>query len=143
FYRGDVAYPIGWEPEGHDFLSGALTEIDLLAHLLGEDFTGWLDGFLPDGIGPLADPVEPADRTDGQLAHLDGLNLYRAYGLRVLATRLPPGDPRREAAAAASDRHAEAALDKVVGGDWMGEHWLAAFAMLYLTEVPRASGVSA
>jgi len=143
FYGGDTAYPVAWEPEGHDFLSGALTEIDLMAALLGEGFQGWLDSFLPDGIGPLGVPVEPADRTDGQLAHLDGLNLYRAYGLRVLAARLGSGHPLREAAAAASDRHADAALGRVVGGDWMGEHWLAAFAMLYLTEGPLTVGVSA
>ena len=143
FYGGDAGYPVAWEPEGHDFLSGALTEIDLMAQLLEADFPAWLAGFLPDGIGPLAVPVEPADRSDGQLAHLDGLNLYRAYGLRVLAARLASGDPLREAAEAASDRHADTALGHVVGGDWMGEHWLAAFAMLYLTEGPLRVGVSA
>jgi hypothetical protein len=34
---------------------------------------------------------------------------------------------------AASDRHAEAALPHVVGGDYVLEHWLAAYAVLLLS----------
>jgi hypothetical protein len=74
-----------------------------------------------------------SDRSDGKIAHLDGLNLSRAWCWRALARALPPdlGAVAREAA----DRHLAASLPQVAG-DYMGEHWLASFAVLALDEEP-------
>ena len=79
---------------------------------------------------PLFEPAFVSDRSDGKIAHLDGLNLSRAWAWRSLAAKLPG-----EAAAIAreaADRHLDAALPHV-SGDYMGEHWLASFALLALT----------
>jgi len=84
------------------------------------DFGAWLKGFLPHGID-LAPPTV-ADRSDAKQSHLDGLALSRAWCLRKL------GD------AEAAERHLAAALPHVVGGDYVGEHWLASFAALALSE---------
>ena len=45
---------------------------------------------------------------------------------------LPAEDPRRTVGEAAATVHLDAALPHVVG-DYMGEHWLASFALLALT----------
>ena len=74
-------------------------------------------------------PAVVSDSSDGQIAHLHGLNLSRAWCLRRLAETLPPGDPRIPVCAAAQ-RHAEASLPHVVGDDYMVTHWLAAYAVL-------------
>ena len=47
------------------------------------------------------------------------------------AAALPAGDPRAAAARDAADDHLPAALPHVTG-DYMGEHWLASFALLAL-----------
>jgi len=126
----------GWEPSGEDFLSPMLMEAACMARLSPADFPAWFDGFLPrlDRGFPeaLFEPVRVSDRTDGKIAHLDGLNLSRAWCWRELARALPPDDPRAALATAAADRHLAAGLPHVEG-DYMGEHWLASFALLALT----------
>src|SRR5262249_54857763 len=99
FYGGDVAAPVGYEPSGHDFLSPILGEADLLRRVLARDaFGGWLGRFLPDLESPEArhwlTPVASPDRADGHLAHLDGLNLSRAWMLEGIAEALPAEDQR-------------------------------------------------
>jgi hypothetical protein len=77
-------------------------------------------------------PAVVSDRTDGKIVHLDGLNLSRAWCWREIAARCRRAirrGPRREDAA---DRHLAASLPHVAG-DYMGEHWLASFALLALT----------
>src|SRR5712691_12857241 len=101
------------------------------------DFAGWLAGFLP-GIAAsepaaLFTPAIVADSSDGQFAHLHGLNASRAWCWRRLAESLPDGDPRIGAALAAARTHAQAALPHVEGDDYMVEHWLAAYAVLMLS----------
>ena len=97
----------------------------------------WLDEhrFLPDlASGRPATLFRPAavtDRSDGKIAHLDGLNLSRAWCFRALAAALPPEDPRRPLLIAAAEVHLAAGLPHVAG-DYMGEHWLATFALLAL-----------
>ena len=94
---------------------------------------GWLHGFFPRGLPPaLHQPAIVSDRSDGTLAHLDGLNLSRAWCLRSVAAALPPGDPLRAALLAVEDAHAVAGLAHVATGDYMGEHWLASFAVYLL-----------
>lgn len=73
-------------------------------------------------------PVTGIDTTDGQAAHLHGLNLHRAACLRALQRRLGDSVVLERAAQA----HLDAALPVVSGSDWMAEHWLAAYAVLAL-----------
>lgn len=125
-----------WEPGGDDFLSPALMEAECMRRVLdADDFSSWLDGFLPRlGVREPATLFQPAivsDRSDGKIAHLDGLNLSRAWCWRSLAGSWPESDPRRSIALDAADTHLAASLP-YVAGDYMGEHWLATFALLAL-----------
>ncbi len=138
WFSGDTDYPGGYEPSGHDFLSPALTEAELMSRLLAQpEFADWLAAFLP-GIAdgepaPLFTPAVVSDASDGQIAHLHGLNASRAYCWRRIAESLPPGDARIALALAAARTHLDAALPHVSGDDYMVEHWLAAYAVLALT----------
>lgn len=136
WYGADRACPAWGEPSLDDFLSPALVEAECMRRVLApEAFAGWRDAFLPavgDGEpAALFAPVVPSDRTDGKIAHLDGLNLSRAWCWRALAGTYAPGDARHALAHAAADRHLAAGLPHVAG-DYMGEHWLATFALLAL-----------
>ena len=97
----------------------------------------WLAGFFPELAerkpATLFTPATVSDRTDGQITHLDGLNLSRAWCWRTLANALPKGDKRRAHAEGAFEEHVQSALPHVTG-DYMGEHWLATFALLAMTE---------
>ncbi|OZM74611.1 hypothetical protein CFN78_03555 [Amycolatopsis antarctica] len=138
WFGTDAGYPAAWEPSGTDFLSPALTEAELMADLLAEaDFPMWLDRFLP-GLAAgepatLFSPAVVSDDSDGMIAHLHGLNLHRAWGWRRIAESLPEADPRLDLLAEAAARHAEAELGNVSGGDYAVEHWLVAYAVLYLS----------
>jgi len=137
WYEGDVNYP-AWEPDGSDFQSPGLVEVECMRRVLpANEFLPWFDRFLPNLAEKqpktLFTPAFVSDRTDGQITHLDGLNLSRAWCWRSIATALPENDPRRALAKAAYQTHLDAALPHV-SGDYMGEHWLATFAMLALTE---------
>ena len=76
-------------------------------------------------------PARVSDRSDGKIAHLDGLNLSRAWCWRSIAGSLALNDPVRPVARASADEHLAAGLEHVAG-DYMGEHWLATFALLAL-----------
>ncbi|MGA2828570.1 MAG: DUF2891 domain-containing protein [Streptosporangiaceae bacterium] len=138
WFAGDTDYPAGWEPSGHDFLSPALTEAELMTRVLpGAEFARWLGAFLPGIAGgepaALFTPAIVSDSSDGWIAHLHGLNLSRACCWRRLAEALPADDPRVPAILAAVARHTDASLPHVVGDDYMVEHWLAAYAVLLLS----------
>ncbi|HJQ53520.1 MAG TPA: DUF2891 domain-containing protein [Gemmatimonadaceae bacterium] len=125
-----------WEPGGDDFLSSALIEAVCMQRVLGGgEFAGWLDAFLPrlERCQPatLFMPATVSDRSDGKIAHLDGLNLSRAWCWRSLATTWPPDDRRHSVALEAAAVHLATSLPHVTG-DYMGEHWLATFALLAL-----------
>ena len=102
------------------------------------EFSAWLERFLPriaDGEpSNLFTPAVVTDPTDGYIAHLHGLNLSRAWCFRRLAGALPDADPRMPVMLAAAEHHAAASLDQAVGGNYMLEHWLPAYAVLYLSE---------
>jgi hypothetical protein len=124
----------GWEPGGDDFLSSALTEALCMRRVLEpEPFRNWLNGFLPHLTAgeprSLFTPAIVSDRSDGKIAHLDGFNLCRAWCWRGLADALEPA--LADAARAAATAHLDASLPHVAG-DYMGEHWLATFALLAL-----------
>lgn len=137
FFLHDENWPGHYEPSGADFLSPGLTEAVLMRHTLGpDDVLPWLQSFLP-GLptAPRAmlQPAEVSDPTDGQIAHLHGLNISRAWGWMVLAEALPSNDPRRAPLIASAERHAAASMPFVTGSDYAVEHWLAVYAMLLLT----------
>jgi DUF2891 family protein len=139
YFAADRDAPAAWEPGGADFLSPALTEADLMRRVLAPAaFATWLHGFLPRGLPPaLRAPAIVSDRSDGKLAHLDGLNLSRAWCLRAIVHALPAGDALRAELIAAAELHTAAGLAHVATGDYAGEHWLASFAV-YLLGIPAA-----
>jgi hypothetical protein len=135
WFLNDVACQ-AWEPAGDEFLSPSLMEAVLMRRILpAAQFVAWFDAFLPDLAvrqpATLFEPVTVTDRSDGKIAHLDGLNLSRAWCQRSLARALPANDPRHTALNEAALAHLDSALPHVAG-DYMGEHWLATFATLAL-----------
>ncbi|MEU4603809.1 DUF2891 family protein [Kribbella sp. NPDC023972] len=132
WFGQDTAYDTRFEPSGTDFLSPALTEAELMRRVLpADEYKTWLTAFLP-GLGTdahlhLLDVPAIDDSGDGQLAHLSGLALSRAWQLRTIAPALPAvADVLR----AGADRQVEAVLPTVTGGDFMSTHWLVSFALL-------------
>ena len=139
FYADDRNLLLMFEPSGHDFLSPALAEADLIRRVMpASDFTAWISQSLPtliDSAGlhlPLA-PVASTDQADGKLAHLDGLNLSRAWMLEGVASALPPDSTARSALVALANEHARAGLTAVTGEHYAGGHWLGTFATYLLT----------
>jgi hypothetical protein len=137
FYAADRACPLSYEPSGEDFLSPCLAEADFMRRVLPPaEFGRWLGTFLP-GIPrrrpaiPWLAPALVTDREDPKLAHVDGLNLSRAWMLQGIEQGLSARDPRRAALAAAAVAHRDAALPAVTGAHYSGGHWLGTFA-LYL-----------
>ncbi|MFM5953414.1 MAG: DUF2891 domain-containing protein [Novosphingobium sp.] len=134
WYAADRAAQ-AWEPGGDEFLSGTLCEALLQSRVLGADFAAWFDAFLPDAASRRPETLfvsaTVSDRSDGKIAHLDGLNLSRAWCWRQIAASLGPAHPVTAAAVQTADDHLSAALDHVAD-DYMGEHWLASFALLAL-----------
>lgn len=138
-YLEDRDCPLHYEPSGHDFLSPCLSEADFMRRILsGERFGEWLGEFLPTidttidmkiGEPDWLPVARVTDRGDGKLAHLDGLNLSRAWMLEGIAAALGDDDPRRPSLLAAAGEHAEAGLAGVSGAHYEGGHWLASFAV--------------
>jgi DUF2891 family protein len=138
-YLKDRDCPIEYEPSGEDFLSPCLGEADLARRVLTpEAFAEWLSSFLPgiprDGRGDWLAPGVVTDPTDGKLAHLDGLNLSRAWMLEGIAAGLPAADPRIPALKAAAAAHRESGLRSVTGEHYEGGHWLGSFATYLVTQ---------
>ena len=142
YYGRDRGCP-AWEPGGDDFLSSALTEALCMERTLpGAEFRDWFGAFLPhlDREEPksLFTPATVSDRSDGKIAHLDGVNLSRAWCWRSLAPVLGP--ELADLARRTADAHLDASLPHVAG-DYMGEHWLATFALLALGVDRQAEAV--
>ena len=142
YYRGDRDYPVSYEPSGHDFFSAGLNEADLMRRLLpGREFGEWLDAFFPglrEGkMGKLLTPVAVPRSHDGQLVHLAGLNLSRAWAMRGIARSLPSADERGKILLDSAARHQVAGLSMVSSGSYEGEHWLGSFAVYLLSEAGR------
>ena len=138
WFGADKQYPAAYEPGGDDFLSTGLLEAVLMHEVLDrEDFLEWWLQFCPaaeDRKVWLA-PVPVLDRSDPKLAHLDGLNLSRAWCWGVLRDTLPPAFANE--AQLAIDAHLAMSLPAVVEGDYAGTHWLASFACLALSETTK------
>lgn len=125
-----------WEPSQDDFLSPTLIEAECLRRLLAPAaFRDWFADLLPRAAAgqpeTLFSPARVSDRSDGKIAHLDGLNFSRAWCWRAIAAAHDPGSALAVRALAAADAHLSASLSHIAG-DYAGEHWLATFALLAL-----------
>jgi hypothetical protein len=121
WYGSDRDAPLRYEPSLDEFLSPSLVEAALMQEVLDPTaFDAWQRTFFSQDPSELR-PAKVADRTDAKQSHLDGLALSRAWCF----TKLGYKD--------AAQRHLDAALPHVVGGHYVGEHWLASFATLALT----------
>ncbi|HEY6005724.1 MAG TPA: DUF2891 domain-containing protein [Anaeromyxobacter sp.] len=148
FYEADRSCPLAYEPSGEDFLSPCLAEADLMRRVLPQKvFASWLSRFLPaiprDGGAAWLPEGVVTDRSDPKLAHIDGLNLSRAWMLEGIASALPSRDARVAALRAAARVHAEAALPAVTGEHYEGGHWLGTFAVYLLTRAGLEDGRAA
>ena len=137
-YLPDRDCPIGYEPSGQDFLSPCLAEADLVRRALpADEFASWLAEFLPgipvDGSREWMAPAVVTDPTDPKLAHLDGLNLSRAWMLEGIAAGLPAGDQREASLRRAAQRNRDSGLAAVTGEHYEGGHWLGSFAVYLVT----------
>jgi hypothetical protein len=131
FYAKDRACPLAYEPSGEDFLSPCLAEADLMRRVMPpREFAQWLTRFMPKMT---LTPAIVTDPSDPKLAHLDGLNLSRAWMLEGIASGLPENDSRVATLLAASKAHANAGLASVTGEHYEGGHWLGSFATYLVT----------
>jgi hypothetical protein len=138
YYGKDRNCPFTYEPSGQDFLSPCLAEADLMRRVLPRSRYGaWLQAFLPvipvNGSAAWLEPAVVTDPGDPKLAHLDGLNLSRAWMLDGIITGLAPSDARRASLQAAALRHRTAGLNAVTGERYEGGHWLGSFAAYLVT----------
>lgn len=135
WFGRDRRYPAAYEPSGEDFLSPGLLEAALMMRTVdGCSYADWWQVFCPTShdLQVWLTPVAVSDRSDPKLAHLDGLNLSRAWCWRMLEKHLPAD--LRPIVLTASDAHLSASLPYAAHGDYAGTHWLASFALLALTE---------
>lgn len=140
YYLNDKNCPISYEPSGEDFLSPCLAEAALMARVLPtEEFSRWLSGFMPtipkNGKTDWLPVGIVTDRADPKLAHIDGLNISRAWMLNIISNRLGVFDRRTASLENTAKAHADATLPHVTGEHYEGGHWLGSFAIYYLTNV--------
>jgi hypothetical protein len=139
FFAKDKDCSLNYEPSGEDFLSPCLGEADAMRRVMAPDeFAKWLAEFLPhipatEKMDWLPVTVSP-DPSDPKLAHLDGLNLSRAWMLEGILSALPANDPRRPALASTAAVHRRAGLAAVTGAHYEGGHWLGSFAIYLVTK---------
>ncbi|PTL85762.1 DUF2891 domain-containing protein [Vitiosangium sp. GDMCC 1.1324] len=138
FYGKDRRGPLAYEPSGQDFVSPCLAEADLMRRVLPPArFATWLRAFLPeiptDGSPSWLEPAVVTDPSDPKLAHLDGLNLSRAWMLEGIVSGLPPTDKRLRSLQTTAKLHREAGLRAVTGAHYEGGHWLGSFAVYLVT----------
>jgi len=138
FYLHDKTCPLEYEPSGEDFLSPCLGEADTMRRVLSRrEFAVWLKNFLPqiraNDKASWLKPVVSPDPSDPKLAHLDGLNLSRAWMLEGLADALPKSDKRLPSITETAVAHKRAGLAAVTGEHYEGGHWLGSFAVYLAT----------
>jgi hypothetical protein len=128
YYMNDEGCPISWEPSGTDFLSPCLQEASLMLKVLPKkEYIIWLDKFLPNFRNNPEKYLNIAvvlDRSDGKLAHLDGLNFSRAWCLYEIGNAL---DNKKMINLAS--KHFDYSYTKMDSGEYAGAHWLASFAL--------------
>jgi hypothetical protein len=133
YYLKDKNGPISWEPGGFDFLSPCLQEASLMLKVLPKDeFIKWLDAFLPDfrkHPSKYLQIGEVTDRSDGKLAHLDGLNFSRAWCLFEIGKAL-----QNDKIIQLGNQHFNYSYSKMNTKEYAGAHWLASFALYAMIE---------
>ena len=133
YYANDCDCPLTWEPGGFDFLSPCLQEASIMLKVLPEkDFRKWLKTFLPKFEKHPEKYLEIAivtDRSDGKLAHLDGLNFSRAWCLFEMGHAL-----NNQKLIELGDAHFNYSYEKMDSGEYAGAHWLASFATYALVK---------
>lgn len=135
WFGRDRRYPADFEPSGDDFLSGGLVEAALMQRVVdGCSFADWWLQFAPapSSIDRWLTPVGVSDPRDPKIVHLHGLNLSRAWCWRRLLPELDAA--LRPLVERAVDAHLKVSLPAATGGDYVGTHWLASFAVLALSE---------
>ncbi|MCB0496204.1 MAG: DUF2891 domain-containing protein [Cyclobacteriaceae bacterium] len=131
FYQNDANCPLSWEPSGYDFLSPCFEEIDLMRRILAKkEFSEWMDKFAPQLKSKdfTIEVGKVADRSDGKLVHLDGLNFSRAWVLYGLAKQYP----EYKRLVSIANEHVQYSLPNLVGDGYEGGHWLGTFAIYAL-----------
>lgn len=139
-YKSDINCPLSYEPSGQDFLSPCIAEADLMRRVMNpSDYAQWLSTFFPNLTANTTDdwllPAVVTDKSDGKLAHLDGLNTSRAWMLEGIVSGLPHDDPRIQPLQMVIESHRQAGLNAVLGDmHYMGSHWLGSFATYLQTQ---------
>ena len=135
YFLNDCDCPLTWEPGGFDFLSPCLQEAALMQKVLTEkEFEKWLKKFLPKFEKNPSKFMEVAivtDRSDGKLAHLDGLNFSRAWCLFEMGKALD-----NQKLIDFGNEHFNYSYNKMDSGEYAGAHWLASFAVYALKKKP-------
>ncbi len=139
FHQNDWGCGMRFEPSGQDFLSPCLAVADLMRRVMAPPtYAAWLGRFMPEiPFTDQADWLELAvvtDPSDGKLAHLDGLNLSRAWMLEGIASGLPVQDPRIPALESSAKKHLQSGLASVTDEHYEGSHWKGSFAIYALTK---------
>jgi hypothetical protein len=133
YFMTDKDCPLAWEPGGFDFLSPCLQEATLMQKVLTEkEYKQWLKKFLPGfekNPGKYLEPAVVTDRSDGKLAHLDGLNFSRAWCLFEMGNAL--GNKKM---IDLGIQHFNYSYEKMDSGEYAGAHWLASFATYALMQ---------
>ena len=131
YYLHDCDCPLTWEPGGFDFLSPCLQEASIMLKVLPEqEFKKWLKKLLPKfekNPDKFLEPAIVTDRSDGKLAHLDGLNFSRAWCLYEMGYAL-----NNQKMVNLGDKHFNYSYEKMDSGEYAGAHWLASFAVYAL-----------
>lgn len=134
FYSKDSNCPLAYEPSGEDFLSPCFAEADVMRRVLPQqEFAAWLHAFMPQAVQQIR-PAVSSDPGDPKLAHLDGLNLSRAWMLEGIASALPARNDSRSEFLSSAQAHREAGLAAVTGAHYEGGHWLGSFAVYLVTQ---------
>ena len=100
-----------------------------------KEFEKWLKTFLPKFEKKPETFMEVAivtDRSDGKLAHLDGLNFSRAWCLFEMGHAL-----NNQKMIDLGEQHFNYSFDKMDSGEYAGAHWLASFAVYALVKSNR------
>ncbi len=130
FFGDDSDYAIHLEPSGEDFLSPSLGSAWLMSRILDPgDFQAWTEKTIPSlGRGFCFDPVQPSDRSNGRLCHLDGLNLSRSWMLYEIGRKMKKEDSRFQSIMDSAKEHRSSGLKGLDSGFYAGSHWLGTFA---------------
>lgn len=138
YFKNDCGCPLTWEPGGFDFLSPCLQEASLMMKILqAKEYKKWLKDFMP-GFEKNPDKflkvAVVTDRSDGKLAHLDGLNFSRGWCLFEMGTAL-----NNQKMIDLGEKHFNYSYEKMDSGEYAGAHWLASFALYTLKKSPYIS----